>query len=234
MLFRVLLAILLFSAHMATAGSPKETISDWRIIESPDKPTTSTCIGKMSSPVCVADTMVACGAWRHPHGKIIERKLNSFWIEDYPAMCNQLRMHPGNFEYSVPTLNISAKNADFVKVRYRVIITPIKDDLFFSITRNNRYDYYQEYKYDDDYVPADDSEPEENFWDIKMGDTMISVEAIVCQPPKEDLLPVNDEEKGPFLYKKGTTLSSCINTVGYNPAIIRETAPGQWRTIYAR
>jgi len=35
-------------------------VSDWREIAGPKDPTTSDCVGKMTSPLCVADTMVAC------------------------------------------------------------------------------------------------------------------------------------------------------------------------------
>lgn len=235
MLFRVLFAILLFSPNMVTADYPKEKISDWRVIESPEKATTSSCIGEMSSPVCVADTMVACGAWQHPLGKLINEDDDPTWVDGYPPMCDQLRLKPGNPEYPVYTFNVWAGNADFVSVRYRIATAPVIDDLFFEITNKNKEDYYREYKYDDDYVPSDKIENQADFWDIQMGDTVMMIDAIVCTPPKKARLSMDNPENGHFIYKNGAPLSDCKRFYSdsdlYNAAIVREIAPGQWRII---
>ncbi|NVJ90811.1 MAG: hypothetical protein HWE34_04095 [Methylocystaceae bacterium] len=235
MLFRILLAILLFSPNIVAADYPKETISAWRIIESPKKRTTSSCIGEMSSPICIADTMVACGAWKHPHGQVINEDDDQTWIDGYPPMCDQLRLKPGNSEYPVYTFDVWARNADFVSIRYRIATAPVIDDLFFELTHKNRENYYNEYKYDDDYIPSDDLETRENFWDIKMGDTVMMIDAIVCVPPEKARLPVDNPENGTFLYKNDAPLSNCgrlySETDLYNAAIVRETTPGQWQII---
>ena len=66
----------------------------WRTLAGDGSVVTSQCIGELSSPECIVDTMIACAAWTPARGW--PRPSTPDWVGGYHPVCDVLRAEPGN------------------------------------------------------------------------------------------------------------------------------------------
>jgi len=104
-------------------------VSDWRHIAGPNDPTTSDCIGKMNTPLCVADTVIACDTWIASGGSYPMPEANETYIDGYHPVCDATRKIPGDESYYPRTFELNIGNPHFVRRRYKVMTFPIPSNI---------------------------------------------------------------------------------------------------------
>ena len=83
---------------------------------------TSECIGELSSPTCIVDTMIACDAWSPDRPRLFDY-VDESWIGlDHPV-CDVLRIQPGHGGYAPRSFGIGTAigGPKYVLYYYKVV-----------------------------------------------------------------------------------------------------------------
>ena len=183
----------------------------WRVIAGDKSEVTSDCIGQMTSPLCVVDTMMACDVWSPAH--------------DYDnPMDAEAAVHPickGVSTGNGPrTFNLGSTNPKYYRLEYQVATFPVTAE---NITGARVFIPRYPYKKGE----ADQASP-------LPGDLAVIVHFRWFAPPDDCIIsPLN--KVGMQLYRDGCALTDSAE--GYEArsprtAILRQDSPGgEWRTV---
>ena len=183
--FAVALAV---SASATAAGDrfpPPPAGEGWKILAGDGSVVTSQCIGQLSSPECIVDTMIACAAWTPARGW--PRPSTPDWIGGYHPVCDVLRAEPGNPGVWARTFLGTPGHAGPKDRIYFYRAVP------FAIT--------------EEMIPWFESDPDDPLhW--RAADVAVAVPTVRCLPRDECRLNEWTDE-GPIRYRAACPLHNC-------------------------
>ncbi|MHA1598697.1 MAG: hypothetical protein ACTSV1_08245, partial [Alphaproteobacteria bacterium] len=180
------------------------TVSDWRVVTGDRTEITSDCLGEMTSPVCIVDTMMACGAWSPDSHSLFKERLNR--PGGYHPICDALRIQPGDVGVVPRYFGFEPIHPDFVRLTYKVATFQISRDIMDGVILRDflghEYGDMEKDSYPKNYYP-------------KPGDTAAVIKFNNCYADEKWRLP--SAEGQPPRYREGSPLDYCIS--GHSPGI---------------
>lgn len=121
----LLLGVFFLAGESAAADQVRswpgaKVLDGWRIVAGDKTEVTSDCLGDMTSPLCVVDTMMACDAWSPDRDLLPAEDVLGWRWDSRPAICDPLRSEPGNKGTVPRTFNFHTANPKYYRVRYQV------------------------------------------------------------------------------------------------------------------
>ena len=180
----------------------------------------SDCVGKLTSPQCVIDTMMACVAWTPDSAKP-----GPDFPGGYHPVCDVLRAKPGNTGM-VPMIYPTGiwPDPNNVVVHYRIATFPITED---NMTDFDKRRLERERRYG---APP---------WEIEAymrpGDLGVAVFLRWCEPNEACHLPEKDGQ--PTRYRKDCPFDDCGNENDVMPprmasaVVLRQQDEGTWSIV---
>ena len=183
--FAVAIAIGASTAGAGDRFPPPPEGEGWRTLAGDGSVVTSDCIGELSSPECIVDTMIACDAWNPGPGW--PRSTSPGWIDGYHPVCDVLRRRPGHDDSAPWTLGVDTDVAGPKDRVYFYRAVP------FAIT--------------EEMIPWFESDPDDPLhW--RAADVAVAVATVRCLPRDECRLNEWTDE-GPIRYRAACPLHNC-------------------------
>ena len=204
----VAVALIVPGALAGDRFPPPPAGEGWRTVAGDGSVVTSECIGELSSPTCIVDTMIACAAWTPARGW--PRPSTPDWIGGYHPVCDVLRAEPGNPGVWARTFLGTPGHAGPKDRIYFYRAVP------FAIT--------------EEMIPWFEDDPDDPLhW--RAGDVAVAVPLVRCLPkPACRLTPLGEK---PVRYRDGCPLLDCKDLVSGRTArapILRKQAGG-WAIV---
>ena len=207
-------ALALGAPGAADRFPPPPAGEGWRTLAGDGSVVTSQCIGQLSSPECIVDTMIACAVWTPAAGW--RRAKTPAWIGGFHPVCDVLRIQPGHSGYGPRTLggSTSAAGPKHRIFFYRTIPFAITEEMI-------------------PWFAADREDPDDPLnW--RAGDVAVAVPTVRCRP-KEECRLTKWSYGQPLHFREGCPLDDCEDIVpGYGvlAAIVRKQGRG-WTIVEA-
>ena len=207
------LAVALGAAGAGERFPPPPAGEGWRTLAGDGSVVTSECIGELSSPTCIVDTMIACDAWS-PHRPRLYDYVDEGWIGlDHPV-CDVLRAEPGHEGYAPRTLRIGTAIGGPKYVLYYYKVVP------FPVTEENLPDW------------AVGKGSGIRFLNWRAGDVAVAVAVVRCvAPPRCQVSEATDEQ--PARYRDDCPLDACeeVSPEGMLLAAIARRVRDGWAVV---
>ncbi|MEX1306411.1 MAG: hypothetical protein WEA84_14750 [Rhodovibrionaceae bacterium] len=192
-----------FAAAPASAERlPPNPLTDgWQVLSDDESWVSSTCLGEMTSPQCVADTLIACGsltAYGYDTRKLEHIIADDSWIGGYHPVCDPLRSKPGN-------PGVGPRSYDNTGGRFLLFYKVIP--LFIW----------------EEYVTR-------HLYDVREGDVALPVITISCDPPPECDLAAEGAKPSGSVYNP-QCLRDCEDTTTIDVRVIRQRGEESWKIV---
>ena len=182
----------------------------WRTLAGDGSVVTSQCIGELSSPTCIVDTLIACDAWT-PYRYWAYDYVDESWLGGYHPICDVLRTRPGHGDSNPRTLHIGTAIGGPKYVLYYYKVVP------FRVTEENLPDW------------AVGKGSGIRFLDWQAGDVAVAVAVVRCvAPPRCQVSEATDEQ--PARYRDDCPLDACRRLTIELAAITRRVRDG-WAVV---
>lgn len=206
-----LLALFMVTSTGAFSADDGIFVSDWRIITGDKSEMTSDCIGKVSSPVCIVDTMMACSLWT-PFRSWEWPGKDETWYDGYHPICDVLRKARGKGGTAPRSFELHSNNPNFASATYRIMSFPMIGEALRSYLHYNP-NHYKELE-------------------VREGDLAVTIQSYYCEPEKKYYLPKEDGK--PYMFLKDSPLNDCNEHFGpelERAFILRQVVDGMWTPV---